>query len=144
LTRNDKGAVAGLKTTSYAENVIALAEAKRHGASEAILANTAGNLCEGTGSNIFYVTDGELRTPTLSSGCLAGISRELLVEWIDTVEVDEPIGVLRDAEEIFLVSTTRDVQPVTSCDGRQVAAPGPVTQKALDTWREREPQDSDP
>jgi branched-chain amino acid aminotransferase len=142
--RNEKGAMSGLKTTSYAENVVALAEAKRHGASEAIFANTAGRLCEGTGSNVFYVLDGELRTPTLASGCLAGISRELLLEWFDTVEVDEPVEVLAEAEEIFLVSTTRDVQPVTSCDGRRLAAPGPVTQKALDTWREHEPQDSDP
>ncbi len=142
--RNERGAMAGLKTTSYAENVVALAEAERHGASEAIFANTAGHLCEGTGSNIFYVVDGELRTPTLASGCLAGISRELLVEWFDTVEVDEPAEVLAEAEEIFLVSTTRDVQPVTHCDGRELSAPGPVTQQALRTWAEREPQDSDP
>lgn len=142
--RNEKGAMAGLKTTSYAENVVALAEAHRHGASEAIFGNTAGHLCEGTGSNIFYVVDGELRTPTLASGCLAGISRELLVEWFDTVEVDEPLEVLLEAEEIFLVSTTRDVQPVTHCDSRELPAPGPVTQRALKTWAEREPQDSDP
>ncbi|MEP6816781.1 MAG: aminodeoxychorismate lyase [Marmoricola sp.] len=142
--RNEKGAMAGLKTTSYAENVVALAEAQAHGASEAIFANTAGHLCEGTGSNVFYVVDGELRTPTLASGCLAGISRELLLEWFDTVEVDEPVGVLGEADEIFLVSTTRDVQPVTRCDGRDLPAPGPVTQRALATWAEREPQDSDP
>ena len=142
--RNEKGAMAGLKTTSYAENVVALAEAKRQGASEAIFGNTAGHLCEGTGSNIFYVIADELRTPTLASGCLAGISRELLLEWCDAVEVDEPLEVLREAEEIFLVSTTRDVQPVTSCDGRALPAPGPVTQRALRTWAEREPQDSDP
>ena len=70
--RNERGAVAGLKTTSYAENVVALAHAAERGASEAIFANLAGNLCEGTGSNVFYVVDGELRTPTLASGCLAG------------------------------------------------------------------------
>ena len=61
--RNERGALAGLKTTSYAENVVALAEAKRRGASEAIFANLAGHLCEGTGSNVFYVVDGELRDP---------------------------------------------------------------------------------
>ena len=53
--RNERGAVAGLKTTSYAENVVALAYANARGASEAIFANLAGNLCEGTGSNVFYV-----------------------------------------------------------------------------------------
>ena len=67
-TRNEHGATAGLKTTSYADNVIALAHAVERGGSEAIFANTAGNLCEGTGTNVFYVVDGELRTPTLASG----------------------------------------------------------------------------
>ena len=79
--RNERGALAGLKTTSYAENVVALAYARERGASEAIFANLAGHLCEGTGSNVFYVMDGELRTPTLAAGCLAGISRALLLEW---------------------------------------------------------------
>ena len=64
--RNEKGALAGLKTTSYAENVVALARAQEQGATEAIFANLAGHLCEGTGSNVFYVVDGELRTPTLA------------------------------------------------------------------------------
>ena len=58
--RNERGALAGLKTTSYAENVVALADAQARGASEAIFANLAGHLCEGTGSNVFYVVDGEL------------------------------------------------------------------------------------
>ncbi len=142
--RNEKGALAGLKTTSYAENVVALARAHEQGASEAIFGNTAGNLCEGTGSNVFYVVDGELRTPTLASGCLAGISRELLVEWMDVVQVDEPFDVLGRAEEMFLVSTTRDVQAVHSCDGRTLPAPGPGTQKAADIWAMREAEHSDP
>ena len=92
--RNKRGALAGLKTTSYAENVVALAYAAERGGDEAIFANLAGHLCEGTGSNVFYVVDGELRTPTLASGCLAGITRELLLEWCEVVEVDEPIEVL--------------------------------------------------
>ena len=83
-----------MKSTSYAENVVALAEAARHAASEAIFANLAGHLCEGTGSNVFYVVDCELRTPTLDAGCLAGISRALLLEWYGGREVDEPIEVL--------------------------------------------------
>ena len=110
--RNERGALAGLKTTSYAENVVALAEAKRRGATEAVFANLAGHLCEGTGSNVFYVVDGELRTPTLASGCLAGVTRGLVLEWFGGREVDEPIEVLAEASEIFLASTTRDVQGV--------------------------------
>ena len=142
--RNERGALAGLKTTSYAENVMALARAAELGAGEAIFANLAGNLCEGTGSNVFYVVDGELRTPTLASGCLAGISRALLLEWYGADEIDEPIDVLDRASEIFLVSTTRDVQPVSRCDDRDLDAPGPVTEAAMKVWAEREAADLDP
>ena len=138
--RNERGALAGLKTTSYAENVVALAEAKRRGATEAVFANLAGHLCEGTGSNVFYVVDGELRTPTLASGCLAGVTRGLVLEWFGGREVDEPIEVLGEASEIFLASTTRDVQGVEQWDGRDLAAPGPVTAEALATWRRRDPE----
>src|SRR5690606_36162816 len=80
-TRNERGALTGLKTTSYAENVRALAYAAERGCSEAIFGNTVGDLCEGTGSNIFVVVDGRLLTPPLSSGCLAGITRALVLEW---------------------------------------------------------------
>lgn len=142
--RNERGALAGLKTTSYAENVIALDHAAQRGADEAVFANLAGDLCEGTGSNVFYVVDGELRTPTLASGCLAGITRELLLEWCDVVEVDEPVTVLERAEEVFLASTTRDVQWVARCDDRRWDAPGPVTLRASETWRERVQLDIDP
>ncbi|RYU10944.1 aminotransferase class IV [Nocardioides iriomotensis] len=142
--RNERGALAGLKTTSYAENVVALARAREQGATEAIFGNTVGNLCEGTGSNVFYVVDGELRTPTLGSGCLAGISRALLLEWYDAVEVDEPLDVLTRADEVFLVSTTRDVQPVHRLDDRDLPAPGPVTAECVKVWADREAADVDP
>jgi branched-chain amino acid aminotransferase len=142
--RNERGALAGLKTTSYGENVVALAHAAERGASEAIFANLAGHLCEGTGTNIFYVVDGELRTPTLASGCLAGVTRALVLEWYGGIEVDEPVEVLERASEIFLVSTTRDVQAVHSCDGRDYPAPGPVTSDVAVVWKAREAQDLDP
>ncbi|WP_243059823.1 aminotransferase class IV [Nocardioides sp. SR21] len=138
--RNERGALAGLKTTSYAENVVALAEAKSRGATEAIFANLAGHLCEGTGSNVFYVVDGELRTPTLASGCLAGVTRALILEWYGGREVDEPIEVVERASEVFLASTTRDVQPVSRWDDRELPVPGPVTAEVQDVWRRREPE----
>src|SRR5436190_13252165 len=78
--RNERSALTGLKTTSYAENVVALARAHEAGASEAIFANTRDELCEGTGTNVFVVVGGRLLTPPLSSGCLAGITRELVLE----------------------------------------------------------------
>jgi branched-chain amino acid aminotransferase len=147
--RNDVGATAGLKTTSYAENVIALARAREHGATEAIFANTSGLLCEGTGSNVFYVRDGRLHTPTLRSGCLAGVTRALVVEWCadlagGVVEVDEPIEVLETADEIFLASTTRDVQAVHRCDDRDLAAPGSLTAAVQTVWAKRAAEDLDP
>ena len=138
--RNERGALAGLKTTSYAENVIALAAAHERGASEAIFANLAGHLCEGTGSNVFYVVDGELRTPSLASGCLAGVTRGLVLEWYGGREVDEPIEVVERASEVFLASTTRDVQAVERWDDRDLPAPGPVTAEVRALWRKREPE----
>jgi branched-chain amino acid aminotransferase len=148
--RNDLGATAGLKTTSYADNVIALAYARERDAAEAMFANTAGLLCEGTGSNVFYVRDGRLLTPTLQSGCLAGVTRALVLEWCagaldgEVSEIDEPLGVLESADEIFLASTTRDVQAVDRCDGRELAAPGPVTAAVQEVWSTRAVADIDP
>ncbi|WP_296607193.1 aminotransferase class IV [Nocardioides sp.] len=138
--RNERGALAGLKTTSYAENVVALAAARERGASEAIFENLAGHLCEGTGSNVFYVLDGELRTPTLASGCLAGVTRALVLEWYGGREVDEPIEVVERASEVFLVSTTRDVQAVDRWNDRELPAPGPITTEVREVWRRREPE----
>ena len=142
--RNERGALAGVKSTSYAENVVALAEAARHDASEAIFANLAGDLCEGTGSNVGYVVAGQLRTPTLAAGCLAGVTRALLLEWYDVAEIDEPIGVLDEADEIFLLSTTRDVQAVHRLDGRELEAPGPVTRTLMELWASKEAEGCDP
>lgn len=130
--RNERGALAGVKSTSYGENVIALARAKSEGASEAILANTRGELCEGTGSNVFVVVDGVAMTPPLSSGALAGITRALVLEagveaGVPVVERDLPIDVLDTCDEVFITSSTRDIQPVSAVGDRVVAAPGPVT-----------------
>lgn len=136
--RNERGALAGLKTTSYAENVVMLADAQARGAGEAVMANLAGHVCEGTGSNVFYVVDGQLRTPSLASGCLAGVTRALVLEWYGGTEVDEPIDVVRAASEVFLASTTRDVQPVSAWDDVELPAPGPVTEAAQEAWREHE------
>ena len=144
-TRNEHSAVTGLKTTSYAENVRALAVAAEQGASEAIFANTAGNLCEGTGTNIFVVTGGRLVTPPLSAGCLAGVTRALVIEWAGAVEEDLPIGALAAAEEAFLTGTTRDVQPIRKVNGSLLASvSGPVSRKAADVFGLRSAESPDP
>jgi branched-chain amino acid aminotransferase len=132
--RNERSAVAGLKTTSYAENVVALAYAKERGAIEAVFANTRGELCEGTGSNIFVVRDGVVWTPPLDSGCLAGITREVAIEWCreDGIEVREeamPLEVLRHCDEVFVTSSTKDILAIDRVDDRALR-PGPVTARA--------------
>lgn len=126
--RNERSAVAGLKTVSYAENVVALAYAHERGATEAIFGDTQGRLSEGTGSNLFLATGGRLLTPTLATGCLAGITRELVLEVTDAVEADVDLDVLSGADEAFLTSSTRDVHPISHVNGRPLAAcPGPHT-----------------
>lgn len=143
--RNERGALAGLKTTSYAENVVALASAKARGAGEALFANLAGELCEGTGSNVFVVLDGRLLTPPLGSGCLAGVTRSLLLEWTEATEADIPMGSVPEVAEMFLTSATRGVQPVHAVDGRALpASPGELTRRAQEVFVARAAEDSEP
>ena len=134
--RNERSPLVGLKTTSYAENAVALDWAKQRGYSEAVLANLAGDLCEGTGSNVFVVVDGQVYTPPLASGCLAGITRELVLEWTDAQEMQMPLDVLSSADEVFLVSSTRDVQPVHLVDARELT-PGATTRRIAEIFAER-------
>jgi branched-chain amino acid aminotransferase len=143
--RNERGALSGLKTTSYGENVRALAYAAEHAGSEAIFGNTAGNLCEGTGTNVFIVSEGRLLTPPLSAGCLAGVTRALVIEWAGATEQDVPLAALADADEAFLTGTTRDVQPIRRVDGQALAeAPCPVTRKAGEVFAMRSAESPDP
>ncbi|HEX6419248.1 MAG TPA: aminotransferase class IV, partial [Acidimicrobiales bacterium] len=144
--RNDRSPVAGVKTTSYAENVVALAEARKVGATEAILPNTRGNLCEGTGSNVFVVLGGQLVTPPLMAGCLAGVTRALVLELLpDADEDDLPFAALAEADEVLLTSTTRDVQPLRQLDGRALpGVDGPVARRAMAAVADLQARDLDP
>ncbi|MBX9246052.1 aminotransferase class IV [Actinotalea ferrariae] len=154
-TRNEGSAVAGLKTTSYAENVVALGAATRQGADEAVLANTRGALCEGTGSNVFVERGGELLTPELGSGCLAGITRELVLEW--SAEAGLPVreasaeelpyaaldGALTGDAHLAISGSVRTFVPVVALDGQAVPV-GPLTERVAALYREREALDVDP
>lgn len=142
--RNERSPLAGVKSTSYAENVLALARAHDHGAGEALMPDTQGRLCEGTGSNVFLVLDGRLITPSLATGCLAGVTRDLVLEWSGAIEFDVPVSALEDAEEVFITSSTRDVQPVHRVDSRSLAAPGPVTTAVREDFLRRAGADVDP
>ncbi len=153
--RNERSAVAGLKTTSYADNVVALAYAVDRGGDEALFANTVGELCEGTGSNVVVERGGELVTPPLSSGCLAGITRELLLEWgpagglpVREAKPGElPFDVLEDvltgAAHLAVTSSIRNVQPVAMLDGAGVT-PGPLSLQAQAMFDARLADDLDP
>ena len=124
-TRNEYGALVGLKTTSYGENVVALAYARENGAREAIFGNVSGNLCEGTGSNIFIIQNDVLMTPPLTSGCLPGVTRALVIdiceeEGINLQQVDTPLSGFEDADSAFLTSTLRGVQPIERVNGKRL------------------------
>jgi branched-chain amino acid aminotransferase len=146
--RNERSAIAGLKTTSYAENVKALAWAKAHGADEAVFANTRGELCEGTGTNVFVEDDGALLTPPLASGCLAGVTRAIVIEWaraagLEVREETLDIAVLDEARHVALTSSTRGMVPVVALNGRELE-PGPLTQQAADIYARQHVVDPDP
>ncbi len=143
-TRNERSPLAGVKSTSYGENVVALGRAKAAGASEALLANTRGDLCEGTGSNVFLVIAGRVLTPGPGSGCLAGVTRALVLEWFGAVEADLPIHALADADEVFLTSSTRDVHPVVRLDARTWPVAGPVSSALRAEFARRAASDLDP
>jgi branched-chain amino acid aminotransferase len=135
LRRDEQNPLAGVKTVSLAEGVTALAEARAAGADEALVLNHRGHLCEATTANVFLVHDGVAATPPLESGVLAGITREHVLE-LGAVEQVLSRPDIATAQEAFLTSSTREVQPLVAVDGRPVAdgQPGPVTIRLADAY----------
>ena len=150
FARNEKGALVGLKTTSYGENVVALKYAKDRGAGEAIFGNTRGDLCEGTATNVFAVFDGRLISPPLSTGCLAGVTRGVVIdvcgrEGLEIFEETVPLTDLEKADEAFLTSSLRNVHVVASVNGTKLAnAPGPLTETLAAGFRAFAGEEIDP
>lgn len=148
--RNERGALSGLKTISYAENVRALAMASAAGAGEAVFLNTQDELCEGTGTNVFLVAGARLLTPPASSGCLLGVTRALVLELavglgMQTAEATLPLSALTDAEEAFLTSSTREVQAIRRVDEVSLpAVPGPFTARLSSAFAALVAEDLDP
>ena len=146
--RNERSPLVGVKSTSYAENVLALEYARSRGGTEAVLANTRGELCEGSWSNVFVEAGGELLTPPLESGCLAGVTRELVLEWgvaagVPVREATIPMDDFRAAEHAAVTSATRGIVPVDELDGRELR-PGPLTVRMQQVFAGRVAQDLDP
>lgn len=142
--RNEHGALTGVKSTSYGENVRGLAYAQAHDCGETIFLNTAGNVCEGTGTNVFCVFGDEVVTPPLSAGPLAGVTRDLLLEWFPVVERDLTPAEALTADEVFLTSSLRDVQLVERWDGHAFAGLGAVSARVAGVFAERAAGDLDP
>lgn len=133
FTRNERGALAGIKSTAYAENLLAQTEARRHGADEALLLNSRGEVCEAATRNVFLVSGGTVRTPELASGCLPGVTREVVLAICAGAAIPAEQecllpAELEQADELFLTSSIGGILAVRSLQGRAVAsAPGPVT-----------------
>ena len=117
--KNERSPLVGLKTTSYAENVVALELAHTLGFSEALTCDSKGRISEGTGSNVFFVRDGVLTTPDTHTGLLKGITRDLVIECAASLGIEMSYADLTTKDlptvsEAFLTSSTRNVHPVTT------------------------------
>jgi len=110
----------GVKSLSYAANMLATRLAQEQGADEALLVTPHGRVLEAPTSSIFWVAGGRVRTPPLSDGILASITRAVVIELAGAEEHSCSLDELHAADEAFLVSTTRELQPVTSIDGRPI------------------------
>ena len=123
--RNERSPLAGLKTVNYGDNLVAQRHAHAAGADEALFANTRGEVCEGTWSNVFLLVDGQWMTPPLSSGCLPGVTRAVVLELfaelgLPASESTLSIDGLHRVESAFLTSSLREIQPVAVLDGREL------------------------
>jgi branched-subunit amino acid aminotransferase/4-amino-4-deoxychorismate lyase len=125
----------GIKSLSYAANMLAGRIAHEQGADEALLVTPHGRVLEGPTRSLFYGLDGALCTPPLDDRILDSITRRRLLRLVEVVERPTPLADLRRASEAFLASTTREVLPVSALDGRRLDAPGPRTREAAEAFR---------
>ncbi len=138
--RHAASPLAGVKTTSWLNNVWHLAEAQKAGWTEVILLNERAEVAECTSANIFCVKGGAVFTPPLSSGCLEGVTRSVLLEIAARagVSMSEKTLTLADiyaAEEVFITSTNRTLLGVSEIAGRRYSTVmGPVAQKLERTF----------
>jgi branched-chain amino acid aminotransferase len=121
----------GIKSLSYAANMLATRLAREQGFDEALLVTPHGRVLEAPTSSIFWAKDGALLTPPLEDHILASITRALVIEESGAVERPCTLDELADADEAFLVSTTREVQPIAAIDRRTFEEVGPVTSGAI-------------
>jgi branched-chain amino acid aminotransferase len=131
-TRNERSPLAGIKSTSWGENAAILRHAATKGFDNAILCDSTGRLSECTTSNVFLVIGEQIVTPSLDSGCLPGIIREVLIDEQFVSEQDLVPSDLALATEVFITSSTTGIVPVHCVDERSYATPGPLTAAAME------------
>jgi branched-chain amino acid aminotransferase len=131
-----------IKSSNLLNNILAAREAQARGCDEPVLLNQEGFLAEGASTNLFVVSEGRFRTPPLSTGILAGITREVVIELLAGLSLpcqETPLHLddLRDADEAFMTSTTREVVPVRQLDDTPIGdgRPGPYTSRLIDAFR---------
>jgi branched-chain amino acid aminotransferase len=142
--RNHPGALnARIKSLNYLNNILAKIEAVQAGCVEALMLNNKGEVAECTGDNIFLVKRGGLKTPSLESGILEGVTRNVVIELARTTGIPvEEVPLTRHdvytADECFLTGTAAEVIPVVKCDGRPIGTgkPGPVTRQLRERFHQ--------
>jgi branched-chain amino acid aminotransferase len=142
LRRNSQSPLSRLKSTCYMENILARMATRATGYDEAILLNEQGYLAEGSTTNIFLASNGELITPFLESGVLPGITREAVVEIaraanIKTMERHVELKELIEAEEAFITNSILELMPLTWFNGKPIGTgkPGQLTRKLIASYR---------
>jgi branched-chain amino acid aminotransferase len=127
----------GIKSLSYAANMLAGRIARERGFDEALLVTPHGRVLEAPTSSIFWVADGEILTPPLEDHILASITRAYVLELTGGREEPCTLEDLDRAAEVFIVSTTREIQPVAAVDERRYPVDGEVTRQAAAALRSR-------
>ncbi len=118
FTINSASPLAGVKSSNYLEKIASLATARDGGFDEAIQLNERGEIAAACMANVFWLKDGTLFTPDLATGCLAGTTREFVMENTVVSEVRSGIDSLHDADEIFLTSAGLGIVQVSEFEGR--------------------------
>lgn len=145
FVRNERSAIAGVKCSSYAENMVALKEGQEEGVDEVLFLNTMGSVCECATANVFWVRDEVVYTPSLETGCLAGVTRELVIELAveQSLKIEEgeyEVDDLLDADEVFITGTLRGVQGVThvGCvEIGEIESLGEITQRLRGAYADK-------
>jgi branched-chain amino acid aminotransferase len=123
--------LSNLKPMSYGANMAASRRARQEGGDEGLFVHPDGTVLEAPTASVFWAADGILKTPALELGILPSITRMVIMEALDTVEVSADIDEVLAADEVFLASTSREIQPVSRIDDVEYAgAPGPMCRAA--------------